>query len=63
MLLTVNLIKKDLTYAKSFLVEARRVELLSKNQSVPASPSADIYLHSLMRTLNVKLPHSVAPKP
>ena len=47
---------------ESSVVEARRVELLSKNQSIPASPSADISLNSLTQALNVKLVCSVAPK-
>ncbi len=44
------------------LVEMRRVELLSKNLFISASPSADIYLHSLTRTPNVRLTRLVAPK-
>ena len=45
------------------MVEAMGVEPMSKNQSVSASPSADVYLHSLTRTSDVRLPRSVAPKP
>ena len=44
------------------LVEMRRVELLSKNLFISASPSADIYLHSLTRTPNVRLTRLVAPR-
>ena len=45
------------------LVEAMGVEPMSKNQSVSASPSADISLNSLTQALNVKLMCSVAPNP
>ena len=46
-----------------FLVEMRRIELLSENLFIPASPSADVYLNSLIKTLNVKLLYLVAPNP
>ena len=48
---------------ESSVVEMRRVELLSKNLSVSASPSADICLHSLTQTSNVRLLRLVAPIP
>ena len=44
------------------LVEMRRVELLSKNLFISASPSADTCLHSLTHTPNVRLVRLVAPK-
>ena len=47
----------------SCVVEAMGVEPMSKNQSVSASPSADISLNSLTQALNVKLMCSVAPNP
>lgn len=48
---------------ESSVVEARGIEPLSKKRSFPVSPSADISLHSLARTLNVRLPRLVAPEP
>ena len=39
----------------SFLVDVRRIELLSKNLFIPVSPSADISLHSLLQPSNVGL--------
>lgn len=45
------------------MVEVRRIELLSKNLFIPASPSAGIYLHSLARTPNAGLTRLVAPTP
>ena len=42
-------IKKD-RIKLSFLVEVRRVELLSENTSRGTSPCADDYLHSLNHT-------------
>ena len=46
---------------KISMVEAGRVELPSKNQSRTASPSADIYLHSLKLMPNVRPQLLVAP--
>ena len=38
-----------------FLVDVRRIELLSKNLFILVSPSADISLHSLLQPSNVGL--------
>ena len=48
-------IKKRRVHTRRFLVDVRRIELLSKNLFIPASPSADISLHSLLQPLNVEL--------
>lgn len=42
--------KQNVFQSFSFLVEVRRVELLSENTSRGTSPCADDYLHSLIHT-------------